>query len=276
MSIYTIEKDFIDKVSAKVRLLADGKDRFRVLTPFQFDDGDQFVIVLKKIGDKWVLSDEAHTYMHLTYDIDKNLLHSGQRGKLILKARSMFEVEERNGELILDVSDERYGDALYDFVQALLKITDVSYLSKERVQSTFMEDFRALLREKMPEPEKCVFFNWSDQVRDPEGNYTVDCLINGMPRPILVYALSNDNKTRDATIALHQFKEWGVSFRPLGIFKNPEAASKKVLARFHNVCYDYFVDINESSESIGKYLDDSISVEELLTPIAPRTLPLAA
>ena len=53
----------------------------------------------------------------------------------------MFEVEDRSGELILDVSDVHYGEALYDFIQALLKITDVSYLSRERVQSTFMEDF---------------------------------------------------------------------------------------------------------------------------------------
>ena len=76
--------------------------------------------------------------MHLTYDIDERLLHDGTRRKLILKALSMFDVEENNGELILDVSNGRYGDALYDFVQALLKITDVSYLSKEQVKSTFM------------------------------------------------------------------------------------------------------------------------------------------
>ena len=40
MSINTIEQDFMNKVSAKVELLADGIGRFRVLTPFQFDDGD--------------------------------------------------------------------------------------------------------------------------------------------------------------------------------------------------------------------------------------------
>ena len=142
MLINAIERDFIDKVSTKVRLSADGEERFRVLTPFHFDDGDQLVIVLKKVGERWILTDEAHTYMHLTYDIDAKLLQNGTRRKLILKALSMFDVEESNGELIVDVSNGRYGDALYDFVQALLKITDVSYLSRERVRSTFMEDFR--------------------------------------------------------------------------------------------------------------------------------------
>jgi hypothetical protein len=263
MSIYTIEKDFIDKVSGKVRLLADGRGRFRVLTPFQFDDGDQFVIVLKKIEDKWVLSDEAHTYLHLTYDIDENLLHSGTRRKLILKALSMFDVEESNGELILDVSDGRYGDALYDFVQALLKITDVSYLSKEQVRSTFMEDFRSLLHKKVTEPEKRMFFNWWHQEHDPQRIYKVDCLINGMPKPLFVYALANDSKARDTTIALHQFRKWKVPFRPLGIIKDSKAVSNNVLARFHDVCEEYFVDINESYASIAQYLEENTLVDVL-------------
>ena len=262
MSINTIEQDFIDKISAKVRLLADGKERFRVLTPFQFEDGDQLVIVLKKVDGRWILSDEAHTYMHLTYDLDEKLLHSGTRRKIISNALSMFEVEERNGELILDVSDARYGDALYDFVQALLKITDVTYLSRERVQSTFMDDFRALLREKVV-PETRMAFDWRDRVLDPQGKYTVDCLINGMPQPLLVYALANDSNTRDATIALHQFREWEVPFSSMGIVKDEKATSRKVLARFHDVCEECFININKSYERIGQYLDANISVEAL-------------
>ena len=254
MSINTIEQDFIDKVSAKVRLLADGQERFRVLTPFQFEDGDQLVIVLKKEGGRWILTDEAHTYMHLTYDIDERSLHSGTRQKIILNALSMFEVEDRDGELRLDVSDGRYGAALYDFVQALLKITDVSYLSRERVQSTFMEDFRSLLLENVPEERRC--FGWNDPERDPQKNYTVDCRINGMPQPLLVFALNNDNRTRDATIALHQFKEWDIPFRSLGIFKNEKSTSRKVRERFSDVCEKQFPIGNDAS--IKEYLIDNI------------------
>ena len=71
MSIKSIEQDFIDKVSAQVRVLPDGRDRFRVFTPFRFDDGDHIAIVLKKEQGRWLLSDGGHTYMHLTYDIDE-------------------------------------------------------------------------------------------------------------------------------------------------------------------------------------------------------------
>ena len=121
MSINTIEQDFMAKVSTTVRLSAEDSERFRVLTPFMFEDGDHLVIVLKKDGNRWILSDEAHTYMHVTYEMDEKSLYSGTRREIILKALSMFEVEDRNGELILEVQDGDYGDALYSFVQALLK-----------------------------------------------------------------------------------------------------------------------------------------------------------
>ena len=98
MSIETMERDFQEKVSAKVWLAAEGMERFRVFTPFLFDDGDHLAIVLKKEGARWVLSDEAHTYMHLTYDIDEKDLHTGTRQKIISNALSTFRIEDRDGE----------------------------------------------------------------------------------------------------------------------------------------------------------------------------------
>ena len=259
MSINTIEQDFIDKVSTQVSLSADGKDRFRVLTPFQFEDGDELVIVLKKEGGRWLLSDEAHTYRHLTYDIDEKLIYSGTRWKLISKALSIFELEDRNGELVLDVSDERYGEALYDFVQALLKITDVSYLSREQVRSTFIEDFRELLYSKVV--GRRMTFDWWDQDRDPDRIYTVDCRINGMPEPIFVYALTNGSKALSAAWALHKFREWGIPFRSLGILEDRSVMTRREFSIFRNVWGTYYTGIDESREQIESFLEENISVE---------------
>ena len=50
MSIETIAREFHNKVSAKVRLASEGMERFRVFTPFLFEDGDHLAIVLKKGG----------------------------------------------------------------------------------------------------------------------------------------------------------------------------------------------------------------------------------
>ena len=121
MHIETIEQEFHRRVSQKIRLLAEGTDRFRVLTPFLFDDGDHLAIVLKKRGTQWVLSDEAHTYMHVSDDIEEKDLHRGTGEKTIANGVSAFGIEDREGELVLKISEGGYGDTLDSFVQGLLE-----------------------------------------------------------------------------------------------------------------------------------------------------------
>lgn len=258
MSISTIERDFHDKVSGKVRLVPEGIERYRVFTPFLFEDGDHLSIVLMKRGHEWVLSDEAHTYMRLTYDVDYQDLLRGNRQKIISNALSVFQIEDRDGELVLEVPNEQYGDALYSFVQGLLKIADISYLSRERVRSTFHDDFKALIAEAVPEERRT--FDWRDPDRDPQGVYTVDCRVNGMQRPLFVHALGNDTQTRDATISLHQFENWGVSFRSLAIFEDQETINRKVLARFSDVGEKQFSRLAANHDRIKQFIEQSIAV----------------
>ena len=208
MTIKSIETAFRDKVGRSVRLETEGVNRYRVFTPFLFEDGDHLAIVLNRENGRWVLSDEGHTYMHLTYDIDEADLRRGNRQKIITNALEAFSVDDREGELRLTVPDEQYGDALFSFVQALLKISDVTYLSRERAKSTFIEDFHAVLSSVVPTDR--LTFDWYDPEHDPEGNYTVDCRINGLARPLVVFALPSDARVRDATISLLQFERWKI------------------------------------------------------------------
>jgi len=168
MNTEVIERDFREKVCEKLTISTEGIGRFRVFTPFMFEDGDHLAIVLKKENGTWILSDEGHTYMHLTYDLDEKDIQRGTRQKIITNALSVFYVQDREGELIIPIEDNKYGDALYSFVQALLRITDVTYLSRERVRSTFMEDFQGFMEEIVPESRRS--FDWHDPVHDPGGN----------------------------------------------------------------------------------------------------------
>ena len=257
----TIERDFRDKVSKQIRLHPEGLNRFRVFNPFLFEDGDHLVVVLKKERGKWVLSDEAHTFMHLTYSIEEEFLLRGKIRKFVSSVLPTLDVEDRDGELVLYVPEERYGDALYSFIHALLFIIGhFEYLSPGPIQSTFMEDFRSLLSEAVPEDSRS--FDWTDPERDPFRKYTVDCRISGMRRPLFIHALANDDRTRDATIALLKFQEWGIEFRALGIFEDQESINRRVLARYSDICEKQFSSLLENRAGIVHYLSETIGVPD--------------
>ena len=48
MELETVVKDFRSKVCEQLRLTQEGEGRFRVFTPFMFEEGDHLAIVLKR------------------------------------------------------------------------------------------------------------------------------------------------------------------------------------------------------------------------------------
>ena len=229
MNTHSIKEEFRQRVSEQIDLEPQGNDRFLVMTPFRFEDGDHFLIALKRETDGWILTDEASTMMHLSYWLDTDAIESGNRRQIVDSSLSTFSVENRDGELVIPVSGERFGDALFDFVQALTKVTDISFLSREVVRSTFMEDLRAFLKSKVPEDR--IQFNWHDD-RDPGGKYPVDFRINNLRRPLFVYGIPNEDRMKDASISLLTFEKWQLKFQSCGIFENQEGKTRNASVLF--------------------------------------------
>ena len=253
MKLQLIEKEFKEKISNQISLYEEGRNRYIVFSPFMFDDGDHLSIVLKQEGEKWIFSDEGTTYMRLTYDIDEKDLFKGNRLKIINNSLSMFDVKDREGELIITIEDNKYSNALFSFIQAILRISDVSFLNREWVKSTFMEDFKEFMIETVTE-ERCSF-DWYDREHDSKGLYIVDCRINSRPKPIFVFALLNDDKTQKATITLLNFEKWGMKFDSIGIFENQEEINSRILVRFTDVLNKPFSSLDANNrERARKYI----------------------
>jgi len=250
----TIKAEFKSRISEQLELEEQGTERFRVLTPFRFDDGDHYEIVLKREGDRWILTDEANTLMHLSYWIDDKDLETGTRKEIIDNSLALFSVENRDGELIIPIQNERWGDALFNYVQALSKVSDVSFLSRERVRSTFLEDFRALMSATVPAAR--LAFEWMDEEHDPKGNYPVDARINSMRIPLFVYALpkTSEDKINLTQIALLTFERWGIPFQSLSIFEDQEEVPRRALARYTDVSGKAFSRLDGNEDQIAAYV----------------------
>ena len=140
-----IIKQFKEKVCNSIELHQEGNNRYLVFTPFEFGDGDSFVIILKKESKDWFLTDEGHTIMHLSYWIDEGKLIRGAYWKYIANTIKNFNLIENDGELILNIEDDHFGDALFSYIQALMRIVDTTLLKKEKAKSPFQKDLQSCI-----------------------------------------------------------------------------------------------------------------------------------
>ena len=258
INISDIESALKDKISREISLKEEGVNRFRIFNPYEFDDGDHFSIFLKKENGHWKFTDEAHTIMHLSYDMDVSALKKeGTRQKILTNIISNFGLDEYDGSLSIRIESDDFGSAFYNYIHALIKVTDLSYLSKEIVRSTFYEDFRALIRETVPEERLTFDFTHPDY--DKEGKYVVDCRINGMPKPIFLFAVPNDSKCKDAMITMYCFNNWGVKYHSVAIFEDQEQINRRVLAQFSDIGEKQFSTLLSNKERIKEYLSERLA-----------------
>ena len=101
MNVAEIRDEFKSRVCEQIDLEPEGEGRFLIRTPFRFEDGDHFVITLKREGQHWILSDEASTLMHLSYWMDDRVLEAGNRKEIVESSLSAYSVQNRDGELVV-------------------------------------------------------------------------------------------------------------------------------------------------------------------------------
>ena len=109
------------------------------------------------------------------------------------------------------------------------------------MRDTFDEDFRNLLSQVLP-PER-VTFDYTDPTIDPDGNYPIDCRINGMPRPCFVFKVANDQQCHYATITCYHYERHGRAFSSMVIYRDQTEITRRAVAQLSDVVGKQFASL---------------------------------
>ena len=172
--------------------------------------------------------------MHISYENDVDMLYEGQRSTLREKIVKEAGIDEEEGVFSVETTPDDVANSLFALGQALTRIYDLTFLNRERVNSTFYEDLQSLLYTIVDEDDAETDYIPSDV---PDGsNYPVDYRIEGKDGiPIFLYGVPNRDKARLTTIMLSHFLLNGLSFSSVIVFRDQQEIPSFDLARLTNV-----------------------------------------
>ena len=230
-----LEKTLCERLCANVRIHKRDDGVLMLDTPFTFPDGDHYPIYLSETSTGGViLSDCGHTMMRISYEHDVDVYFDGTRAMLREQIVREAGIEENEGVFSIESPPDRIADSLFRFGQAMTKIYDLTFLSRERTASSFYEDLKTLLLSIIGEEKIKADYIPADV---PNGNqYPVDYRIEGRQGiPVFLYGVPNRDKARLTTIMLAHFQLHNLSFESVIVFHNQQEIPRLDLARLTNV-----------------------------------------
>ncbi len=212
-----IQNNLCERLCAQVRIVLLSQNLRAIETPFTFPDGDPFQIYLEEQPSGALrLTDNGHTLMQISYDMDIDGLYKGARGVLRQEILGEMGAKEDDGAFYIETSVEDLSAAVFRFGQTLNKIHDLLFLHKTRVKSTFDDDLWESLTKIVPEEKIQKDFA---PISEEEQTYRVDYKIDGKERmPIFLYGAPNQSAVRLVTIMLAYFIRIELPFRSLVVF----------------------------------------------------------
>lgn len=217
---------------AEIRLHPQG-DRVRVETPFEFPDGDRYVLFVEdRPGGRLRITDAGHTLMQLSYENDVDKFREGTRGRLFDQVLAQAEAGEADGELYAEATPEDLSAAILRLSQAVTRISDLTFLNRARTESTFYDDLAEELAQ-IVDAER-ITRDYVYPGMENAGDYPVDYRIEGRADPLFLFGIPGRDKARLATIVLERLLRAGARFDSLLIFADQSLIPRADLARLSN------------------------------------------
>ena len=248
-----VEAALCRALCAEVRLEVR-RGRSYVRTPFAFPDGDSYVLAIEDLPMGGVrLTDGGHTFMHLSYDVNVDVLFDGTRGRLLDSVLSSSGVTLDSGRLSVEGSFDELGLMVVRLGQAITRVYDLTFLSKTRAESTFYDDLKAAIIHLMPVDRIETPYLVPALGADAE-NYPVDYYLHGGRLPVYLFGVPNRDKARLSTIVLHALIRSKHEFESVVVFENQQSIPRPDLARLTNVAGDMVASLSAADDLARKVL----------------------
>ncbi|NCA74249.1 MAG: DUF1828 domain-containing protein [Gammaproteobacteria bacterium] len=175
-----------------------GINRTLLHTGHFFPDGDEFRIVLEyREEDGWIITDDGHTAMWLSYE---DFEITDARKDVLRRVLNTNGAKFDEGEVYVKCDENNAGKALKSLIQTIQQMSDLIFLRKETVRSTFNEELKEVLYKSFG--TRCKL-NMVQRIRDED--FTFDAYIEASSAdrsPIYILSVHAKDRGTEASIAL--------------------------------------------------------------------------
>lgn len=212
--------------------VAEDQGGLRLSLPLYESDGDAVTVWLRPEVGGWKISDSGTTFMRMSYEMDIDLLLTGQRARVLESILGESQLSNVDGELEMVVEEGDLGTALLAFGQAIGRIGDIRLWNKTRVVKTFYDDLAAELV-RIAGRDRVVRDYQVPGLANSE-DYPIDFYLSGGNQPLYVFGIPSGEKAKLATIIVQQLVQSGHSFESLIVPSDIGIIPQKDLRRLMN------------------------------------------
>jgi hypothetical protein len=224
----------------------------QLLAPLFHEDGDMVDIFIDepRNGSSQVrISDHGMTLMRLTYSYD---LDTENKQRIFNRILAENRVSEENGRLYLDAEPERLYPAVLQFAQTMAKVSSMQFFKREAIQSLFYEQLDEIIGERLGE------FNPRNRVMPvpDHDEYEVDYEFEAGPRPLYLFGVKDNDKSRLATISCLEFQRRRLSFKSIMVHQDFEGGlSRRDRTRITSAADKQFPSLDDFRENCVAFLE---------------------
>jgi hypothetical protein len=217
LDVGKLQSQLASAVSAAVRLDPLGRNTFRLITPFAFEDGDSLVAFMEVTDGHARFTDHGHTLMHVSYDVD---ITREARTKILDRVLATHQLKFNEGEISAECEITDVAVAFWDFIQGLLRTSDIAQWKVERAASLFFQEFELFMEQRIRPHVPLVAKDWHDNRVDESGLYAIPWTCMNGGEPLFVFPILTTGQCDQAVISCLKYETASYKFKSFAAFED--------------------------------------------------------